>query len=150
MTKEYECYAFMAAAVVEQAVKDYKQALVVKHFFANVVIKPEDMPHHLIVAEKHFKSCERFFNHKELFGLYCDLDGQYVKKLLKQQVADYIVRNKKRQLTQEQWNNRFTSQEEVNRPKPPRSDYQHEQYLKRKAAEQARRELCELKDQMEY
>lgn len=75
MSNDYciEGYQRLAAAVVEQAVVDYKKAL--RRLYRN----PEDQE-----AQRGKTECERFFRRD--MGMYSDLDGESIIREIKKRV----------------------------------------------------------------
>lgn len=78
-----EGYRALAAAVVEQAAKDYKHALKIlsRH--------PND-----IEAKKLKCECEKFFRHE--IGTYSDLDGGYIMRGIRENIEREGKRGQKK------------------------------------------------------
>ena len=78
-----EGYQRLAAAVVEQAARDYKHALRVLHRY------PNDTD-----ANKLKLDCEKFFLHE--IGTYSDLDGGYIMRGIRENIEREGKRGQKK------------------------------------------------------
>lgn len=81
----HDGYERLCSAVVYQAVKDYRLALIRLHR------KPKDMPASYTVEE-----CENFF--RKDIGFYCDLDGEALIRQIRKKVDEELRTSAKRKV----------------------------------------------------